>query len=75
MIELRCQKISYIGWLWRRHRRMAAFFDLVKTWIFLVKTCFLRKINVTIGFYVQKLTYMHIFMDFGQPSFFHLIVC
>ena len=56
MIEVCCQKISSVD--------LAAFFDLGET------KYFLRKINVTIEFYAQKLTYIQITMDFGQLSFF-----
>ena len=58
IIEVCCQKISSVD--------LAAFLDLGET------KYFLRKINVTIEFYAQKLTYIQITMDFGQLSFFTL---
>ena len=69
MIENGCRKINYGRWLWRCHGRMVAFFGVAKNEFSRWKH-FYRKINVTIKFCIQKLTYIHVYMDVGRLSFF-----
>jgi len=56
--------------VWWRHGGAIVLAAKQRNPVFGVKNRFLRKINVTIEFYAQKLTYMQIFMNFGPLSFF-----
>ena len=56
--------------VWRRHGGSIVLAAKQRNPILGVKNKFLWKITTAIEFYAQKLTYMPIFMNFGQLSFF-----
>ena len=56
--------------VWRRHGGSIVLAAKQRNPILGVKNKFLWKITTAIEFYAQKLTYLPIFMNFGQLSFF-----